>query len=88
MLQVQNGSPASQALAHLGSCKSPACAIEIDQLGANGEIAVSHRFSDGTSRTQYSTNELEEVSFTFGKIVVANLAAGTDSLSDVLTTSS
>jgi hypothetical protein len=72
IISVLPQSAAGQALARLGQCKWPACAVEIDQLGPNGAVIGSHRFSNGSATAQTHTNELEEFDLTFQKIVFTN----------------
>jgi hypothetical protein len=84
LLDVQPRSQAAQALSNLGRCALPACAIEIDQLGANGQVVGSHHFSAGTATEQSHTNELEEFSFTFQHITVINVISSDSATDDWL----
>jgi hypothetical protein len=82
IMHVRAGSPAAKLLAQMGRCDPPGCAIEIDQLGSNGQIVQKHRFSAGTAVVQPNhDNEVEEVEMTFLYIVVTNVA-GDSALSD------
>jgi hypothetical protein len=81
-IQVQVGSPAAQTLAHLGRCDVPACLVEIDQLGPDGQVQVSHSFSAGSTSFEHDSYEVDEVHLTFQKITVENLIDSTASASD------
>jgi hypothetical protein len=84
LIQVQARSQASEALSHLNACNPPACVIQIDQLGPNGQVVASHSFSGGTTTEQTHTNELEEFQLTFQKITFTNTTDSTTATDDWL----
>jgi hypothetical protein len=84
LLDVQPRSQAAQALSNLGRCALPTCAIEIDELGANGQVVGTHQFSTGTATEQLHTNELEEFSLTFQRITVTNVISSDSATDDWL----
>jgi hypothetical protein len=85
LIQVQPRSQASEALSRLNACNPPACLIQIDQLGPNGQVVASHSFSGGTATEQAHTNELEEFQVTFQKITFTNTLDSTTARDDWLT---
>jgi hypothetical protein len=72
ILHAQSGSPASRALSQLGACNAPACVVEIDKLGASGEVVQKYRFTGGQAvvRSGAGANPEESVSFTYGSLNV------------------
>jgi hypothetical protein len=84
MIQVHAGSPADETLSRLSACTRPACVIQIDQLGPNGQVVGSHSFSGGAATKQVSTNELEEFQMTFTHIVFTNAIGDTTATDDWL----
>jgi hypothetical protein len=78
ILHAQSGSPASRALSQLGACNPPACVIEIDKLGASGEIVQKYRFTGGQPvvHSASGAESPERVSFTYGKLNVSYVQQG------------
>jgi len=85
IIHAQSGSPASKALPQLGACDAPACVVEIDKLGANGQVVQTYRFAGGQAvvRSGTGAQPRESVSLTYRKLNVSYVqqGAGTDSAS-------